>query len=182
MLAGALPELVAAERKLASAAGTYGITYAIAKFGGVRSQADTVKALAYRDQDYRSYVIAAKNAGAVIIPIDGAWDHGKLRKIAPFGSSYHNYGAAFDVRVVTKPATMTVDQAIARLGALSSAAGLHWGASFGDQWHFQWNVPIGTARSAWETTGKAPGQSTVSIVGAIGIALLLWIGVRKWIM
>src|SRR5690349_7430810 len=52
-LARALPQLVAAEQRLRALAEREGITYNVADFGGLRTQADTTLILQYRDADYK---------------------------------------------------------------------------------------------------------------------------------
>lgn len=111
VIAGALPELVAAEARLYALAKAHGMDYRIADFGGLRTLADTVRILKYRDDDYANYVKAyqhARASGASSFVSDGTryrvgsvpLNINTFRAIAPFGHSYHNYGAAFDVQMI----------------------------------------------------------------------------------
>lgn len=175
-IADALPQLIAAEQKLSTAAAVRGITYRIAAYGGVRSQADTTKILAIRDIEYAAYVKAKQAKGETPIPIND-W-----RRVAPFGNSYHNFGAAFDIEIVTKPAAMTNAQALAALGALAGSCGLKWGHAFGDDPHFELSGPIGTWKSAWEERGRTPGQqgvASVAVLGTLAVIALLLLGVMR---
>lgn len=92
---GALPELLEARRKLETAALAHGrrVAFKVAPYGGVRTQADTAKILKFRDDDYAVYLASLK-PGQTPIPKE------RWRKIAEFGRSYHNYGAAFDAEPV----------------------------------------------------------------------------------
>ena len=88
-LQGALPETVAAWNALESAAMAQGIAFTLNDFGGVRTPADTALILQYRETDY------AAALAADTIPADTTIS--QFRPIAPYGQSYHDYGAAFDV-------------------------------------------------------------------------------------
>src|SRR5205814_8666856 len=88
-LAHALPELRTAEQKLKAWAAARGIVYVFADLGGVRTAADTADAMRYRDAEYQMYLRTLKPGHTPIAK--ETW-----RPIAPFGHSYHNYGAAFD--------------------------------------------------------------------------------------
>lgn len=168
-LNGALPELRAAYDQLDAYARTQGIGIEVADFGGVRTLADTTRILAYRDDDFR----AAVNAGA--IRPDTTLQ--AFRPIAPFGSSYHNYGAAFDVRIKSRPSSMTVGQAQAKLGAYAPRIGLRWGGTFRnpDAPHFELAIPIDEAQrryravsgsivptSAFDLSSLLPGLTPTS--------------------
>ncbi len=152
-LANAQPALVVAERRLRGLAAAKGITYDLADFGGIRSYADTVKILGYREREYAKYVAAlkAKDPAAKPLPID-TW-----RRIRPFESSHHNYGAAFDVRVVTYPKGRTAAWALAQLQQLAPSAGLRSGVSFNDPPHMELAITLAEARRRWEAMGGKPG-------------------------
>lgn len=157
-LAGVLPELAVAEAKLRALAAARGLVYTVADFGGVRSEADTTRILKYRADDYAVYVAAQKKAGRVPVSID------VFRPIAPFGSSMHNYGAAFDAEMVRG----TLEQ----LGALAPQAGLKWGGTFTtrkDFPHFELPISLADARAKWAARGNAAGK--VSGLGAVAVAL-----------
>ena len=171
-IAQALPPLIAAERKLSDAAAAWGIVYAInaAEYGAIRSPVDTTKAMTARDREYPAYV-----AGGGTLAKE-TW-----RKIAPFGQSYHNYGAAFDVVIVQHLPAMTVAQSLAALGKLAPAFGLKWGGTFNDPAHFELAIPLSVARKEWETLGNTPGFSIVKGAGTVAIVFLLWLAARRFL-
>jgi hypothetical protein len=153
-LAYALPELQLAERALRAKASAIRIYYSFADLGQIRTQTDTTNALRYRDQDYAVYV--ASLGGRAPVPKE-TW-----RPIAQFGSSYHNYGAAFDVTIDTAPAGMSKDAALAALGALAPSVGLRWGGTFPserrDPPHFELAITLDEAHRRWAKAGNLPGQ------------------------
>jgi hypothetical protein len=158
-LAGVLPELAQAELQLRARAAARGIGYAIADLGGVRSQRDTVNAMTYRDNDYAVYVAALKRKNPNAVPIPKL----EWRPIAPFGSSYHNFGAAFDVRIVARPVTVRTDAAAVEiLGAIAPTVGLRWGGMFPkrrrDPAHFELAIPLAEAAARWTALGRKPGE------------------------
>lgn len=157
-LVKALPELRGAERKLRALAAKEGITYGIAAFGGFRTEADTSRILKYRDDDYAVYVSNMNAAGktAQILPKE------KWRRIAPFGRSFHDYGAAFDVQILTVPAGMTFKQALVHLGALAPSCGLRWGGSFDDPPHFELAISLTDAQKRWAVYTLPPASQTPS--------------------
>jgi len=133
-----------------------GVSIGVADFGGIRTQADTNQILAYRNADYAK----AANAGA--IPAGLSLD--AFRPVAPFGQSFHNFGAAFDVAVIARPASMSAGDVLARLGAYAPSIGLRWGGTFSnpDTPHFELAVPITQAQTLYQAmTGSqiAGGQS-----------------------
>jgi D-alanyl-D-alanine carboxypeptidase-like protein len=147
-----LPQLRAAEQRLRAAAQQMGISYALAAYGGMRTQADTNQILAYRTNDYRAAV--ARNPAVARIPID------QWRPIAPFGRSLHNWGAAFDIVITGAPAGWSRDKALAALGTLAPSIGLKWGGNFPrdriDTPHFELPMSVVDARAAYlaYTQGK----------------------------
>lgn len=166
-LLGVLPELRAAEQRLRDLAFRAGLVYTVADFGGLRSQADTVRILKYRDDDYALY-LRKLAPGKTPIP-KNAW-----RPIAPWGSSFHNYGAAFDVSMVRGT--------LAQLGALASAAGLRWGGTFRnpDGPHFELPLTLAAAKARWEAQGNtvAPPRlgaaAPLSLTVVAAVVLILW--------
>ncbi len=114
----ALPELTQAWYTLEQLAATHGVQIGIADDGGFRTQADTTRDVGYRDTEYAAYVQTQKAAGRPV-QSENVW-----RPIAPYGSSYHNYGAARDFTIVIKPSSMTTDAAMALVRSLAPAAGL----------------------------------------------------------
>lgn len=173
-LAGALPELVKADAALRRLGAAQGIAYRIADFGGVRTQTDTTKILGYRDQDYKAAV--KLDAKVAKIPIMD-W-----RPIAQFGSSMHNYGAAFDVRPTQWPGNRDAAWAMQTLRALAPKAGLRVLNTKEDPWHFELPLTLDQARARYyAATGKpvASGASplhVVVLVAALGIGIMLFAG------
>jgi D-alanyl-D-alanine carboxypeptidase len=120
-----------------------GISLGIADYGGFRSLADLEEILADRSAEFE----AAVNAGEIPAGTDiNAW-----RPIAPYGHSFHNFGAAFDVRVKPggAPAGMSDEQAFAVAGQYAPQFGLRWGGAFPDpdDDHFELAVSLSQARS-----------------------------------
>jgi hypothetical protein len=167
LLTGVLPELVTAEQRLRALAQKKGIFYKLHEEelsgGFVRSQADTSRYLKFRDDDYAVYVrnLKAKNPKAVPVEIH-TW-----RPINAYGTSYHNFGAAFDVDMVKG----TLEQ----LGALAPLAGLKWGGTFArkDAPHFQLPLTLLEAKARWLARGNAPGVARVATSAATTAAVVL---------
>lgn len=160
-LLNTLPELQAAELKLRALAAARGISYVIADFGGLRSLADTTLILKYRVDDYAA--AARANPDTLNTPI-AQW-----RPISPFGSSYHNYGAAFDVLVTAHPVGVN---GYSVLGQLAPQCGLRWGGSpeftaggTVDIPHFELPISLTEARIKWLGPVEGVAQ-TGRIVGA----------------
>lgn len=176
-LAHALPELRTAELRLRKNAAQHGITYVIAEFGGLRSPSDTTKALDYRAAEYPGYVKAMQAAGKTPLSMQ------QWRPIQPYGNSYHNYGAAFDVFVTSVPEGRTQQWGYDMLALAATAAGLRNGASFNDLPHFELPVKLADAKVMWQKftgsvavvpTSQKSGSSTFVIVAGVGaVALLL---------
>jgi hypothetical protein len=147
-LVGEDPDFTASIEKLRAKALIEGIEFDVADFGGVRSEADTVKILKYRDDDYAVYVrnLRRQNPNARPIPMT-TW-----RPINPFGSSMHNYGDARDLKVTRYPSSFTKWQALVRLGALAPSCGLRWGGSFKrkDYPHFEKAITLAEAKRRYE--------------------------------
>lgn len=170
-LAQALPELRARESSLRALAAAEGITYDVAAFGGVRTQADTTRILTYRDNDYAVYVAKARANGKVPVSKD------EYRPIAPFGSSFHNYGAAFDAEITGAPKGVTFDAALSRLGALGAKAGLVWGGVWArpktDRPHFQLAYGLAQVRDMWQqhVNGHTPTAPASNAAIAAGLTI-----------
>lgn len=179
VLAPTLPQLQQAEQTLSNLAAAQGITYRIAPFGGFRTQSDTSKILQYRTDDYAVYVanLQATNPDATPQPIE-SW-----RRIAPYGQSYHDYGAAFDIQIITPAPGKSNSDSLKMVGALAGKAGLRWGYSFGDAPHFELAVPLQTAKDMWNDFqgGTSAGYGTVTAVGALAVLGMLWLVVRRWL-
>lgn len=160
--AGVLPELAQRYVALERAAAARGLAFRLARWAGaaVRDAADTATAMRHRDVDYGRYLLTLP-AGKVAVP--------KLlwRVIAPFGSSYHNYGASFDVEMIRGT--------LAQLGALAAAVGLVWGGR-NDSPHFRLPITLLEAKARWLALGNIPGVAfggTAVQVGAIMTVALI---------
>lgn len=159
-----LPELRAGEQGLRAQAAREGISYVIAPFGGpLRTQADTTNILRYRAADYAAYVARQKAAGRAVVDID------TFRRVAPFGLSFHNYGAAFDINIDTWPTGMTADQALTHVGAMAAAHGLRWGAAFGDTPHFELAKTLEQVKAAWQAYSRPPTLADASSLPGVQI-------------
>lgn len=163
-LSGALPELRAAYDALDQYARTQGITINVADFGGVRTLADTTRILKYRDDDFA----AAVRSGAIRPDTTLS----RFRPIAPFGKSYHNYGAAFDVIITARPSTMSVYKAQQILGAYAPRIGLRWGGTFSDPDtpHFELAIALREAQARYV---KAGGTSVRDIGSSFDLTKFL---------
>lgn len=144
-LDGEDPELTAKIERLRVKAAAEGIEFTTADFGGVRTEADTIRILKYRDDDYAVYVrnLQRTNPGKTPTP-KHVW-----RKIAPFGSSYHNYGSARDLKVTKHPPSFTASKALDRLRVLAPSCGLK--TITNDPPHVQLPITLGQARQRWLT-------------------------------
>lgn len=143
-LDGEDPELTDKIDDLREAAFAEGIEFKTADFGGVRTEADTVKIMKYREDDYAVYVRNIKRDRPTAKPLDkNTW-----RKIAPFGSSYHNYGCARDLKPTKWPPSFTESKALQRLRELAPKAGLK--TITNDPPHVQLDITLATAKKRWE--------------------------------
>ena len=142
-LEGEDTELTAAIEKLRAKAALEGIEFTTADFGGVRTEADTVRIMKYRDDDYAVYVRNLQRTNPGKAPTaKNTW-----RKIAPFGSSFHNYGCARDLRVTKHPASFTASKALGRLRVLARSCGLK--TITDDDPHAQLPITLAQARARW---------------------------------
>ena len=171
-----LPQLQDAEAALYQyATGTLGIDYRIADFGALRTESDTARILQYRQNDYNA---AVRNDPRVAqIPIN-TW-----RPIAPFGSSYHNYGAAFDVLITDRGPYTSDSDALQALKAAAPSFGLSSTVP-NDPPHFELPIGLGDAHNLWNDYIGGGGVSvrmsggvdsaalvTVALLGALLFAL-----------
>lgn len=151
-LAGVLPQTAAAHDQLREFATTnLGIDFSIADDGGFRDQSDTTRILAIRDREYQDAIANGEIPSTLSID--------RWRPIAPFGHSYHNYGAAFDVAITRTPTNES--DALEQLGAVAPQFGLRWGGGFTnpDPYHFELAIPIAEARADYANyTGNVPGD------------------------
>ncbi len=172
-LSAVLPELKAAELKLRKNAAQHGITYAVAEFGGLRTLTDTTKAMGYRDADYAVYVKQMQAAKKTPLSKE------EWRPIQPYGNSYHNYGAAFDVYVISVPEGRTQSWGLQMLGIAAPAVGLRNGASFNDPPHFELPLPLSRVREMWAKltggtgTPAKSGSTSFAVVAGVGAVALL---------
>lgn len=142
-LEGEDPELTAKIAQLESLARAEGIEFTTADFGGVRTEADTAKIMKYRDDDYAVYVRNLKRTHPGRTPVAiNTW-----RKIAPWGKSYHNYGAARDLRPTKFPPSFTASTALARLRVLARQVGLR--TIQDDDPHVQLPITLAQAKARW---------------------------------
>lgn len=136
-----LPELQDAEARLyAYATGTLGIDYRIADFGAFRTEADTTEIKGYRQNDYNEAVKA--NPAIAHIPIN-TW-----RPISSYGSSWHNYGAAFDVLILDAGRYASSSAALQALKQAAPSFGLRSNVP-NDPPHFELPISIDEARNKW---------------------------------
>ena len=164
-LSETLPQLQDAESRLyAYATGTLGIDYRIADFGALRTEADTNRILGYRQNDYAAAVRADPRVAS--IPIN------KWRPIAPFGSSYHNYGAAFDVLITNSGPYASADDALQALKAAAPSFGLSSSVP-NDPPHFELPIGLGDAQQLWTDYTTGGGGVNVRISGGADAAALV---------
>ena len=168
----ALPELLSLWNGVESTAAAEGIAIGIADFGGFRTEGDTALILQYRVDDYNADLSAGR-----ISPTLSLQDY---RPIAPYGQSWHDYGAARDFKIVSKPASLSTDDAIARVDTIAESIGLRTGASYGDPWHLELAVPLDQAAAMWadyQAAGGASSSSSSSSSGPGSAAMsAIWIG------
>lgn len=71
------------------------------------------------------------------------------------GTSWHNYGLAFDVAVLKNgnPTWPNNENLWLRIGNLGRACGLRWGGDFGDRPHFEYHPDLTIAEAV---SGKRP--------------------------
>lgn len=125
----ALPELRTKEARLRQLAAAEGIAYEIPAYGGVRTEAEQAQLVKWRDE--------AVKAGR------------PYYQVAPFGKSMHEVGAAFDMKVITRPAGMSADAALRRLGVLGESLGLEWGGRWSGQTNDPFHLELTGARSSY---------------------------------
>lgn len=174
----ALPELADLWLELEHETAAEGIGIAIADFGGFRTAADTALILEYKQDDYDAYADRERRAGRTPVPITGPWEDGSSRPIAEFGKSYHDYGAARDFKIVSKPASMTTQAAELRTAAIAESIGLRSGSSWGDRWHVQLPITLEQAREMWDDyAGSSSSSSGAASMTAVWVAVAFGVGV-----
>jgi hypothetical protein len=147
-ITGALPALVFAYGELQAQMRPKGITFQIADFGGLRTQADTALIMRYRDDEWALY--KKNNPTKAAQTTKEKW-----RPIAPWGKSMHNYGAAFDVEVVGTPAGMSRLEALNIIHDAGEKLGLNSGRDFGDPPHLELRFPGAPPGAAALAAAKA---------------------------
>lgn len=167
----ALPELAQLWDQLVAIAAGEGIGVGIEDWGGFRTVDDTAQILAFKQADYDEYAAAARAAGHEPNPITGPWDNGSSRPIAPYGQSFHNYGAARDFAIDAVPAGMSMDDAVSRVQAIGVGLGFRSGASYGDDRHLELTIPLADAAAAWAAYQGAGATSTTILL--VGMAAIL---------
>ena len=162
-LVGEDPELTEAIERLAVLALPMGVEFTTADFGGVRTEADTVRILKYREDEYALYVkkLALKDPSAVPQPIN------EWRKIAPFGKSMHNWGCARDLKPTRWPASKTFQWAHDQLDQLCETdpklrGTLKLGDYFNDEPHIELRVTLEEARHRYIARLNAPAAPQAS--------------------
>lgn len=154
-LVGELPELTKAMAELGAYAAAEGIEFTTADFGGVRTEADTVKILKYREDEYALY-LKKLPAGTTPMAIN------EWRKIAPFGRSMHNWGAARDLKPTKWPAGKSFQWAHDRLDAIIEKhpeLGLKIGDYFNDEPHVELKISLDEARRRYIARLNAPNAA-----------------------
>lgn len=157
----ALPQMAQLWDELVQTLSAQGIAIDVADWGGYRTAADTAAILNIRQQEYDRYVAAGGT-----LPITGAWSDGARWPIAPYGRSYHDYGAARDIKVVSAPAGMSGLAVTAAIDEAAESVGLRTGASFGDPLHVELPITLAEAQAAWAQSGGASSSSSSSTVAA----------------
>lgn len=174
-----LPEIQFAYGEIQQTLGGEGITVQINDYGGFRTPADTSEILAYRATDYATALAAGK------IPATLSLD--AYRPIAPYGESYHDYGAALDLSPLAYPSSMTWGEAMDAIAQAATAAGLVQPLPSSDPAHFQLPLSLAAAQAEWNqyygsgvamlpavvSTGVSPLVDVVIVAVVIGGVALL---------
>jgi len=166
----ALPELEERWVLLEQLTSDDGIELGIADYGGLRTAADTAEIISFKNADYAAYAAAARAAGRVPVPITGPWDNGNARPIAPYGRSYHNYGAGRDFTIVSHPAWLSLGDAVAHVQELAESIGLRSGRAFDDDYHLELPISLEQAAADWAEYSSSRGSVTMTAV-LVGLAL-----------
>jgi len=180
----ALPQMQQLWDSLVSTLSAQGIAIDVADWGGYRTADDTAAILNIRQAAYDAYV-----AGGGTLPITGAWNDGASWPIAPYGKSFHDYGAARDVEVLSAPAGMSGLAVTAAIDAAAESVGLRDGASFGDPLHVELPITLAEAQTEWAAYAGSSSSSSSTVaafvviaaaVGAIAVAKSRG-GIRTWL-
>lgn len=140
-LAGCLPGVEDGYNAVAAYAASLGIAIGVADYGGLRTEAETATILADRQNDYDADLAAGVITSAVSLD--------QYRPISPFGSSFHNYGAAFDVG--NPDGSALSDHTLTELGE-NCPDGFRWGGNFPtpDLPHYELAMTLTDAQAAYE--------------------------------
>lgn len=170
-LIGAQGELIEKLDALRRASLAYGIDFHIANFGGLRTEEQTRRILEYRRQDW-----AVATAHNPQLARDTTME--KWRRIAPWGSSLHNYGAAADLEIDHAPPGMSFAAALAKVRQLAPGVGL---SLIADDWpHVQLAGGLALQKVRYyAATGRDffGGFTSLEILGvlvALGLVILLY--------
>lgn len=159
----ALPELSgawsAAARDLAA---NKAIQIGIADEGGTRTLSDTTRILNYREQDYAIYAARERAAGRTPQAMT-VW-----RPINAFGTSFHNFGAARDAKIISRPKAMSYDEAVKVVRAAMARAGLRGISSVNDQLHFELPISLTEAKARWDAFNASSGGTSSGGGGSSG--------------
>ncbi len=171
-LIGALPELTFSLGELQAIAKKEGIEFRVADYGGLRTQSDTTQIMQYRDADWNAAI--KKDPGLKTRTTKEKW-----RPIAQWGTSMHNYGAAFDVLITAYPKGKSGLWALNWLADHAEQVGLVNGRSFGDPPHFEIPGGLETARRRWkEESGTSvfgfASPAALSSLAVIALAILFY--------
>lgn len=144
------------ERLRAELVRKYNVDIAVNDWNGIlpgdggatfRTESDTTRDMRNREIEYAAY--AAKTANP--LPIN-TW-----RPIAPYGKSFHNYGAAADWKIIKNGGR--TDAAIERIVADEApACGLRSGLSFNDGKHIEVALTLAEARQLYESAEAGRGS------------------------
>lgn len=142
-IAGCLPDLQTAARQLHDAAvDQLGFGFAIPDYGGLRTLADQQQLVKWRDE-----AVAAGQP---------------YYQVAPYGSSRHERGGAFDALPDGAAQGDTSDPRLAQLGALGESMGLIWGGRWTgkshDPWHFELPLTWSDLGDAWDAFARGDLQ------------------------
>jgi hypothetical protein len=188
-LAGVLPALQTAYDGLTSYLRALGITATLADYGGFRTQADTTEIIGYRQADYNADLKAGRIPATMTLQ--------QYRPIAPYNKSFHDFGAAFDLKITKAPGGMSAAQALELAGEGAAAYGLRWGGTFTnpDAPHFELDESLaeaaqdyadykasGGAGGAGGSDASQPGGAAdqLAVLTLAGLASVAAVGYVLW--
>lgn len=167
-IATALPELRDKESAFRTAMDAMGFTYSLPDYAGVRTEAQQAQLVAWRDQ-----AVADARAAAVKNGTDpDAAAKAAYYEVAPPNTTYHEFGAAFDIQITT-PDNPTDDD-YANAAEIAQGVGLVPGYFFStpDPFHFQLDYDLATVQQMW-TDHTTTVVATVGGISAGAIALIV---------